>query len=99
MFLRAVSVLSPVPFNERLHSNLLRLAVHDELLGVSVLDVDVVGVERRCCQRSAFPRRAPRTCPLQRHLGELVLVGNLLVNFVLNPSFLFHFTSLHRVHN
>ena len=43
MFLRAVSVLSPVPFNERLHSNLLRLAVHDELLGVSVLDVDVVG--------------------------------------------------------
>jgi hypothetical protein len=61
-----VDLLSNGSHDEHLHSNLLRFASHDELLGVLVLDDDDAGVEcRRRRQRSASSRQAPRTCPLQ----------------------------------
>ena len=65
MFMRVVSVgvpgvlllliklLSLGSLDEHLHSNLLRLAAHDKLLCVLVLDVDDAGVECRCRQCSA----------------------------------------------
>ena len=43
------------------HVDLLRLAPHDEHLGVLVLDNVLVGVEFRLLQRSASSSRSPQT--------------------------------------
>jgi hypothetical protein len=51
-----VDLLSHSSHNEHLGSNLLKLACHDKLRGVLVLDDDDAGVECRRRQRSASAR-------------------------------------------